>query len=498
VQTYYPADVATPHGDEIERAGSHTLPIGVAWFGLGAAMVGGAVLVSLSPIAAFAFVIACAVFIGLASAPVATAMLVVALVPITSGVQRGFPIPGLRISETLVVGAAVIVLMRPTQADRARWTSMDWAVLAYTVGGPLLEVLDMVVSRRHLTLSSLQTAAGPVQFLLLYRVVAVTMRDERSQRLAQRLLLLASVPVSVLAVLEALGPPAIHTALVRVTGTTVFTTNGFTAVPRAASVFPIWLGLAGYLLVIMVLGSSLLLAGVRDVLPRWALIAVLLLGFAALVASLTITIMVALVIGVVYLGWRNQRLLPVLGAAVIAAVIAGLVFGSLLLRRLAAQQQSGHQTGNQYLPQTIEYRVQIWRDQYLPALSGHWATGYGPTYPPNISWAHTESGYITLLLRGGVPYLAITAVLIWFVVAKARKDSAATRSPSRRALCEATAVLALLLIVINLTFPYLTDGGMPQPLWVVFGLLGAGELRRSAPRSVRTQLAGHQKEVSVI
>jgi hypothetical protein len=469
----------------------------LTWTGVGVAAVGGAVLITFSPVAAFAFVIGCAILLGLAPAPVATGLFVVALVPITSGIRRGFPIPGLRVSEMLVVVAAVLVLMRPAAHDRAPWTPMDWAVLAYTVVGPLLEILDLLTSGHHLGSAALQTVAGPVQFLLLYRVVAVTLRHDRHQLLAQRVLLLASLPVSALAVLEALGPASIHNRLVSLTGTTAFNTVGYTPVPRAASLFPIWLALAGYLVVVMTLGSALLLGGVREVLPRWLLVVVLLIGFAALVASLTITALVAFAIGVLYLGWRNRRLLQVLATAVVGAVVAAVVFGSLLTQRVAAQQQPGHQTGNSYLPQTLAYRVQIWRDQYIPALSGHWATGYGPNYPPNVSWAHTESGYITLLLRGGVPYLAITAVLLWFVVSRARSEGFVARSPQRRALCEAAAVLALLQIVLNLTFPYLTDSGMPQPLWVVFGLLGAGQLLRPVPQSTAAQLAVHPKEVLV-
>jgi hypothetical protein len=47
-------------------------------------------------------------------------------------------------------------------------------------------------------------------------------------------------------------------------------------------------------------------------------------------------------------------------------------------------------------------------------------------------------------------------------------------------------VLALLQPLINLTFPYLTDGGLPQPLWVVIGLLAAGHAAPSSTRVTST------------
>jgi len=486
VQTYLPTRVDPPPTSKRRgrrpAPGAPSPPIGLV---LLAAAGGAAYLIDQYPIAAFGFVIACGLFLGFAPRPAATGIALAALVPITSGLRRGFPVPGLRVSEALIVVGAVIVLLRlPAARASRRWTTLDWAVAAYTLGGPAIEFLDVVASGRTLTGSSLQTIAGPVQFLLLYRVIAVSLTDADDARNAQRALLLASIPVSLLAVAESLGPPAVHNTLVSLTGTTVFNTNGYTPVPRAASVFPIWLSLAGYLLVPLLLAIALLLGRGFAVLPRWTLITVVVCAFGALVASLTLTVFAAAVAGALFLGWRYRRLFRVVAATCAVGVVAALPFGALLTQRATAQQQAATQTGNPYVPQTIAYRIQIWQDQYLPALHGHWATGYGPEYPPNITWAHTESGYITLLLRGGIPYLAITAVMLWFVVSSARNGALTAVSAERRSLCEAVMALALLQPLINLTFPYLTDGGLPQPLWIVIGLLAAGH-----SRSAKTGLA---------
>lgn len=488
MQTYLPTKVDPPASSQRDGPrGSRGSPSLVTWAVVLAGAAGAAYLIDRYPIAAFGFVIACGLFLGFAPRPAAAGVALAALVPITSGLRRGFPVPGLRVSEALIVAGAVIVLLRMPSAARARrWTALDWAVVAYTIGGPAIELLDVVANGRTVTGSALQTIAGPVQFLLLYRVVAVSLTRANDARNAQRALLIASIPVSLLAIAESLGPPAIHNMLISWTGTTVFNTNGYTPVPRAASVFPIWLSLAGYLLVPLMLAVALLLGRGFSVLPRWVLVAVVVLAFGALVASLTITVFAAAVVGALFLGWRYRRLFRVVVVACAVGVIAAVPFGALLLARASAQQQAATQTGNPYVPQTIAYRIQIWQDQYLPALHGHWATGYGPEYPPNITWAHTESGYITLLLRGGIPYLAITAVLLWFVISHARDGALAAVTAERRALCEAVMVLALLQPLINLTFPYLTDGGLPQPLWVVIGLLAAGHAAPSSTRVTST------------
>ncbi len=475
MQTFLPPRVDPVAPLSRRAAGRVGAPSLVTWAVVLAGALGSAYLIDRSPIAAVGFVIACGIFLGFLPRPAATGVALAALVPITSGLRRGFPVPGLRVSEALIVVGAVIVLLRvPAGRARPKWTALDWSVAAFTLGGPAIELLDVVTSGRALSGSSLQTVAGPVQFLLLYRVIAVSLTGSGAARNAQRALLLASFPVSLLAIAESLGPAAIHNVLVSWTGTTVFNTNGYTPVPRAASLFPIWLSLAGYLLVPLLLAIALLIAGDTAVLPRWVLITAIVCGFGALVASLTITVFAAAVAGALFLGWRYRRLFRTVAVTCAVGVAAALPFGALLMQRATAQHQSTTQTGNPYVPQTIAYRVQIWQDQYLPALHGHWATGYGPTYPPNITWAHTESGYITLLLRGGIPYLAITAVMLWFVISNASFGALVATTPERRALCEAAMALALLQPLINLTFPYLTDGGLPQPLWVVIGLLAAG------------------------
>lgn len=491
MQTYVPARVDAPPPAYMPGTSRRVrgAPPTVAWTIVLVAAAGAGYLVDQHPAAAIGFVVACGLFLGFLPRPAATGVALAALVPITSGLRRGLPVPGLRLSEALIIVGAVIVLLRvpPTHAAR-KWTSLDWAVAAYSLCGPAIEVGDVLASGRTLSSDSLQTIAGPLQFLLLYRVIAVSLTRASDARNAQRALLVASIPVSLLAVAESLGPAEIHDTLISWTGTMAFNTNGYTPVPRAASVFPIWLSLAGYLLVPLLLAVALLLSGTRTVLPRSALGAVIACAFAALVASLTITIVAAAVTGSLLLGWRYRRLFRIVVAACVVGAAAAVPFGSLLMQRASAQQHVSTQTGNPYVPQTITYRIQIWQEQYLPALHGHWASGYGPEYPPGITWAHTESGYITFLMRGGLPYLAAAAVMLWLTVSSARNGAYSALTPERRALCEAVMALAMLQPLINLTYPYLTDGGLPQPMWVVVGLLAAGKTASSSP-PIRTGLS---------
>lgn len=419
------------------------------------------------------------VLIVLATMPVRLTLLVVALVPITSGLRRGLPAPGLRLSELLIAVAAAGVLLLPMER-RPRWASLDWAIMAFALCGSVIPLIDVYIyTGRPPGPEDVKTAVGPLQFLLLYRAITNALRTASAQRMGMRLLLLSSVPVSALAIVEAVGPASVHQSLVGLTDTTAFNTSGYTAVPRAASVFPIWLALAGYLLVVVMLGLSLLLGRTVDVLPRWALVTVIVLDLLAIVASLSLTVTAMVIVGGVYLGWKHGQLTRIVGLLGVAGLITVTLFGSLITQRVDAQQQSTTQTreaGPSWLPQTLAYRVEVWREQYVPVVIKYAATGYGTELPPEVDWGHTESQYITLMLRGGVLYLTSAGVLLYAAFRRAKRELVSEPPPSRRALLYAAEALVLVQIPLNLTFPYMTASGMPQALWVIFGLVGAQEL----------------------
>jgi hypothetical protein len=416
----------------------------------------------------------------IAQSPLRVGLAVVALVPVTSGLARGLVVPGFRLSEVLIVVGALCLTALPTELRR-RWSGLDRLVLVYAALGTLLPFADLfLVSGRPVDTVAIQTLLGPIQFALLYFVSSTCFRTEHALVLAQRALLLASVPVSVIGIAEAVAPPAFHDFLTRLSGTTAFNTQGYVSVARAASVFPVWLALAGYLLVILVLATALLLVGDRTVLPFWGLLIVIGLGLLALLVSLTVTITVVYAVTALYLGYRHRRLGLVVIMLGIVAATAQLAFGTLIEQRAQAQTVAPavHRTGPSWLPQTLSYRVQIWQDQYAPSLSRYAASGFGPGFPPGVDWSHTESGYITLLLRGGVPYLAGTGLLLVGIVNRSRHELGGATTTARSALCEAAAVVVIVQVPINVTFPYFTASGLPQPAWILWGLLAAQEVRR--------------------
>ena len=460
---------------------------------LGATVVAGALAVR-SPVLGVAVIVAVALGLALAQRPLLLALVVVALVPITSGLRRGLGIPGLKVSEVLVVFGALVVLGFAAKAlPGPRWRAWDWAALAYCLGTAAFGVLNSALQQTIITSDDINTMLGPIQFLLLYRTVAAAFPTTALRVLAMRTLILASVPVSLLAIAQMVGPAFFQNLAVSLSGTGIFITPGYDPVMRATSVFPMWHPLGGYLVVVSLLMVALLLKRDTEVLGTWWLVGTLGIACISLVFTLTFTILGGLVLGVLVVGWAVKRLRLVLTWLVVGGAVGLVAFFPIIGERLAEQGQATTATptaGDSIVPQTILYRWIVWSDQYLPALQGMWVTGYGPADPPGISWDHTESGYITLLLRGGIPLLVAGAAAVYLSWRAAKALLRTADSAAEIALAASVMGIAAITPVINFFFPYFTASGMPQPMWVVWGLLAAAvgargaEARRGAARPV--------------
>lgn len=443
---------------------------------LGATAVAAA-LAARSPILGVAAAGAVAIALALAQRPILLAVVVVALVPTTSGLKRGLGIPGLKVSEVLVVFGALVILGFAGKVLRGpRWRAWDWAALAYCLGTAAFGILNSALQQTIITADDVNTMLGPVQFLLLYRTVAAAFPTVELRVVALRALLLSSIPVSMLAVLQMVGPSFFQNLAVSLSGTGIFITPGYDPVMRATSVFPMWHPLGGYLVVVVFVAVALLLRRDTLVLPTGWLFFILAIAAASLVLTLTFTILGGAVLGVLVVGWAVKRLKLVLTWLIVGGGAGLIAFFPLIMARLDEQQTATSATptaGDSIIPQTILYRLIVWGDQYLPALKGMWVTGYGPADPPGISWDHTESGYITLLLRGGIPLLVAAALAIYLSWRAGRRFLTQATELSEIAIGASVVGIAVILPVINFFFPYFTASGMPQPMWVVWGLLAA-------------------------
>jgi hypothetical protein len=435
--------------------------VGVVSIAVVAAGAGFSPLVGLALIAAIglAFAVALNEKIGL--------VLLAVLVPATSGLARGVPIPGVRLSQALIGGVGVILLISARRF--VRWTALDWLALLYAVATLALGGWDMVKQSQHIGQSELQLLLGPFQFLLLYRATLVTARTPERRALALRLILWASVPVALLAIGQQFNFPGVRTLIVHLTDNDVYSAG---SAGRVTGPFPLWHNLAGYMFMILLTIAALLLRRVRSVLSQPVLVLIAALDAVALVETLSIAPIIGVVAGVAILGlWLRGITRVILGFAVVV-ILGAALFGPRLSGRLT--QEFSRSPGTQrsaVVPQTIQYRYDLWTTQLLPLLKGHAVTGYGPVLPSQLQdFPYTESLYINLVYRGGVILLVVWVLMfgaMGFAGVRSRRD----RDPLQQALGAAVATAVLCLVFMQGIEAYFLDDGTPQVLWMLLGLL---------------------------
>ena len=406
----------------------------------------------------------------------------VALVPITSGLARGLPIPGLRFSEAFTVGAAVLVLGR-TAGDRdRRWEAIDWAAAGFVGMHAVLGVFGSLVNASF-TMRGVQLLVGPVQFFLLYRVVRATIETPRQRVVALRLLLLSSIPVSLLAIAQYIGVPGVQEFVEQITQSGVFDLWIWSQQPRATGPFESWHPLAGYLFLLMVLAIAEIADGDRDVMPMWATTSLLGLMTLALLVSQTLNVLAGLAIVAVMIAVMTRRVAQVLVPLAAVALVGAVIFGPVLLDRVASQEvDNPTSSGGVQTPQTIGYRFEVWTDQYIPAIVDHWMTGYGPELPPSIEWRYTESVYFTLLLRGGVALFGAYAVMMAVTWRDSWRRRNTTELP-RRSVAMALVAGIVALVPMQTVFPYFTASGLPQVWWILAALMAGSSSATVRARS---------------
>lgn len=421
----------------------------------------------IKPKLAFAAVAAVVLIVIVAVRPLVGGLILVCIVPVVSGLAPGFPVPYVRISEALtgIVGTTVIVATRSRLA--VRWDLLDWLLLGYCLAWAGFGIVDAHLLGEHLSMSLWGTVFGQLQFFLIYRGVRVSIRTANERKLAVAAMLVATVPVALLALMQQLRIGAVGRFIDHITGSAP--SPAWAGLQRATGPFDNWAALAGYLFPLLLVAASLALAGETG--PRKRAFAVV-IGLAALALLLTaeLSAIICLLIGIVFLGYRFGRGRELTRWFLLSVGAAALVTGPFIGARLTGELSKTAGSGRSSLvPQTIAFRQQVWTAQYLPAIEARPLTGYGVVAPTTISWQYPESEYVTLAMEGGLPLLLLFGALTVAVVDRARR-AGHSRDPLRAALGRALVVATIGIVAMDTIWPYMSNGGLPQLFWCLAAL----------------------------
>jgi O-antigen/teichoic acid export membrane protein len=421
---------------------------------------------------AVAGLFAMAVIVIVLARPVIGAYTLVAVVPPVSGLRSGLPVPQLRPAEALIGSVGLLLLLIARPGHTPRWRAFDWWALGYAVANAGLGALDLLHQGSKITIAEADTLLGPAQFFILYRAVLTTLTTDRQRQVALRLLLIASVPVSLLAILQEIHAPGIANLLASITDSQIFSTSG--GVSRATGPFAIWHDLGSYLFVIVVLGVSLLINRSSQVLSPRVLSGVVVLAGIAQITTVSITPIAGTAVGVLVLAATARQRQQWMGRVVALIVALGVVFGPILITRYRQQFAfSAPVKQIPYLPETINFRIAVWTTEFIPLIAKHLVTGFGPDTPPDLSFSYTESVYVTLLLRGGVLLLLLYAGLMITLAFRAR-DFWNDPDTERRAVAQTLLVVIFLVVFMQMTTNYFVNAGFPFIFWILAALLTAG------------------------
>lgn len=398
----------------------------------------------------------------------------VALIPALSGTERGLLIPGLRLSDVLVLLALAFVLLT--------W-GLDWVparglgavVAAYTIGSTVL-VLWNYAERPDLTHADLvkEALSGP-QFLLMF-IAGFALGQKVSSVLPwAKIIAVSAAFVAVIAVLQYFDFGSTREVLSYVTGNPAIAQPVEWKANRSTGPFFSWHALGMYL----AMSATVVLAVLSDpALDRKSRtlfgVAIALIG-AGMITALTLTPVLLLAAALVAFGLKSgkARVWTVVLGLIGAALLSFTEVGQTALQRLDNQERSSS-TDFPELPQTIGYRLTIWTRDYLPLLRTHEWNGYGPLGPSDHAiFPYTESMYIEVLVRGGI--LLLVVLILMLLAALLAMRNAASIAKSRGATVEAAVAMAMVLITAFLALaqsihPYLADAGSASFMFCAWGV----------------------------
>lgn len=421
--------------------------------------------------------------------PVLGGLVLVGAVPVLSGLAPGVPVSHLRVSEVLIGVVGVTVLVSARRLESVPWSPLDWLLLAYGLGWAFFGVLDGITLHENLSITDWGTVFGQLQFFLLYRGVRTALRTPAERRLAVGVLLAATLPVTALALLQQLHVGAVVDFLNRITGGLAGPDGApGTGTSRATGPFNNWAALAGYLLPLLLVLWALAVSGqvTRYRRAAWVLGA---LALTALLLTAELSAIIFLCIGVAVLASQSghgRRVLRYAGPALVVGLLVAAPFlGTRFNQEFSSTAGSGRHAG---VPQTLDFRFNVWRTQYIPAIEARPMSGYGADLPASINWTYPESEYVSYLIEGGLPVLALFGALAWAMVRRS-KDAIRSADPFDQAVGRAVLLSVVAMLFMNLIWPYLSNGGLPQVLWCLLAV--------AVPRDARSPLAAPASFVPV-
>ncbi|HEV7752962.1 MAG TPA: O-antigen ligase family protein [Baekduia sp.] len=444
---------------------------------LGALVVGAATTQGAA--AAIAALVAVAGALVVLERPWIGGIALVAVVPVLAGLRRGLPVPGLRISELLIVGLSAVILLSADRRVVPRWRAFDWVALGYALVTLGFGLWDLHQRGDPVDSARLGTLLGPLQFFLLYRAVVSSLSTPELCRKALWWVLGSGVFAALLALAQFVGVGPVSSLLKNVAGGDNFDDAAAGGVARVTGPFSHAQPASAFFFLLVCVAAAVCLSDRDNIRHRSATWAVLAISTLALMATFTMGPILSVLVAVSLVAFWRRKLRVVSLWFIVACLAGALAFSGPITGRINQQfERDPSAAGSALVPQTLTYRYGIWTDQYFPALHGRLLTGYGPDIPPEITWRYTESLYISLALRGGIPLLILYAAFVLTLAAEAYRAMRELEG-IERSLAQALLAALILLLPMQVIQAYFIQAGPGHLVWALGALVIAARNART-------------------
>ncbi len=402
------------------------------------------------------------------------------ILPLTDGIARGAVVPVLRLGQALLaLGFILFLLARPSRLGKSRLTAIDLAFVLFFLSEAVFPLLALYYRGEHLDLNSpgpfataapLQTLLGPLQFYLVYRIAVATVTSERQIAIALKLSFVASIVVSIIGIAEKFVAPA-HTFIQTYYPPVAWKNTGLPSELRITSTMEGYTGLASYLTATLIVALACSTVQKRLKISPLLLVTTLLLDSMALLLTGTFAAYAGLVVGAAVVFILFRRLPKWIIIALVGIALSALVFQSFISVRLADWLGG---TGQGLFP-TFSYRIILWEEVFLPAVSQHLLFGAGPAPAALNAWPTEETQYLSLLLRGGLPYFFSYFLLMGVMMVTCWRRIKNKSNELVHTIAIATLAILVAINVMNVSSVYFTYPGITQTLFMLLAIIVARE-----------------------
>lgn len=445
----------------------------------------GSVGVFFSPWQALALVIGLWGLLIVLARPIIVCYMLVGAIVLTSGMERGAIVPMLKPNELgFLLGFAVTLLLllvnRKTQQRGGGYLLFSLVILG--IGTLFVPWAAYNLRGVNLGTQDLFTLVAPLQYFLLFWIFATLPRHSEDRHRLVLWMIVGGSIVAVVGVLQAADFPIVDNILDRYYPSSHGSQSEETG--RVTSLFGAWNATGIFLMATSLLGWGVLPA-VQSSRARFVVLTSMGLSVLGLVATGSFAGMGTLVVGFVLLSVIQGRAGQAIPILIIIAVLVGVLFlvlqpivGPLIEQRLDYQfSGKGGQDG--WIPRTMLFRINVWREFFWPAIRENPVWGTHPTIPEGFGWHAYESQYIYLLFATGL--VGFVSWLLWWLgsyVWLAQQIRHMTGID--RFIGTTTLSLFLVMSIAGLTNAVFTFAGSVDYLWILFALTAASAGNDSA------------------